>query len=246
MAASVAANAAGLRTDFQLLIGGELVDGEDSLDVINPATGAVFARCPAAGKAQLDHAIATARHAAVAWGRKSFEERAAAIKRMASVLRANQDTLAELLTREQGKPVSQSRDEIGRAATQSEGMAAIAIPVEKLVDDAERRIELHYRPLGVVGIITPWNAPINLAAGPLVAALYTGNAVVLKPSPYTPLCTLKLGELLRDVFPPGVLNILAGGDELGQWMTEAPGSPSPARLRPGRKSWRAPRGRSSE
>jgi acyl-CoA reductase-like NAD-dependent aldehyde dehydrogenase len=222
---SVAANAgvAGLRTDFKLLIGGELVDGEDGLEVINPATGAVFARCPAAGKAQLDHAVVTARRAAQAWGAKSFEDRAAAIKRMAAALRANQDMLAELLTREQGKPLGQSRDEIGRAASQSEGMANIRVPVEKLLEDAERRIELHYRPLGVVGIITPWNAPINLAAGPLVSALYTGNTVVLKPSPYTPLCTLKLGEILRDLFPAGVLNVIAGGDELGQWMTEHPG-----------------------
>jgi acyl-CoA reductase-like NAD-dependent aldehyde dehydrogenase len=221
--AAGAANAVGLTTNFKLLIGGELVDGEESLDVINPATGAVFARCPAAGKAQLDHAVAAARHASRAWASQSFQERAAAIKRMAGVLRANQDRLAELLTREQGKPVSQSRDEIGRAATQSEGMAAIAVPVEKLMEDGERRIELHYRPLGVVGIITPWNAPINLAAGPLVSALYTGNTVVLKPSPYTPLSTLKLGELLRDVFPAGVVNILAGGDDLGRWMSEHPG-----------------------
>ena len=217
------ANAAALRTDFHLLIGGELVDGEESLEVINPATGAVFARCPAAGKAQLEHAVTIARRASVDWSRKPIEARAAAIQRMAAVLRENQELLAELLTREQGKPIAQSRDEIGRAATQSEGMVAIPIPVETLLDNAERRIELHYRPLGVVGIITPWNAPVNLAAGPLVAALYTGNAVVLKPSPYTPLCTLKLGELLRDVFPPGVLNILAGGDELGQWMTATHG-----------------------
>jgi acyl-CoA reductase-like NAD-dependent aldehyde dehydrogenase len=71
-----------------------------------------------------------------------------------------------------------------------------------------------------VGIITPWNAPVNLALGPLVSALYTGNTVVLKPSPYTPLTTLKLGEVLKDVFPAGVINVIAGGDELGQWMTE--------------------------
>jgi acyl-CoA reductase-like NAD-dependent aldehyde dehydrogenase len=141
---------------------------------------------------------------------------------MAARLRAHEATLGELLTREQGKPLAQARDEIGRAASQSEGMAAIAIPVETLVEDAERRIELHYRPLGVVGIITPWNAPINLAAGPLTAALYTGNTVVLKPSPYTPLTTLRLGELLQEIFPPGVINILAGGDELGKWMTEHP------------------------
>ena len=74
-----------------------------------------------------------------------------------------------------------------------------------------------------MGIITPWNAPINLAAGPLVAALYTGNTVMLKPSPYTPLCTLKIAALLREVFPPGVLNVVAGPDELGEWMTAHPG-----------------------
>jgi acyl-CoA reductase-like NAD-dependent aldehyde dehydrogenase len=223
MSVSVAPVAASLRTDFKLLIGGELADGEESLDVINPATGAVFARCPAAGKAQLDHAVAIARRASQAWAGHSFEYRAAAIKRMAAALRAHQDVLAELLTREQGKPIGQSRDEIGRAASQSEGMADIRIPVENLLENAERRIELHYRPLGVVGIITPWNAPINLAAGPLVSALYTGNTVVLKPSPYTPLCTLKLGELLHDVFPAGVMNIIAGGDDLGHWMTAHPG-----------------------
>ena len=223
MSAESLASPASVRTDFSLLIDGQLSTSAAALEVINPATGAVFARCPVAGRTELDKAVAAARRAAESWRALSFQERAAAIKQMATVLRTHQDSLAELLTREQGKPIGQARDEIGRAATQSEGMAAIAIPVETLVENAERHIELRYRPLGVVGIITPWNAPINLAAGPLTAALYTGNTVVLKPSPYTPLCTLRLGELLRDVFPPGVLNVLAGGDELGQWMTEHPG-----------------------
>jgi acyl-CoA reductase-like NAD-dependent aldehyde dehydrogenase len=102
-------------------------------------------------------------------------------------------------------------------------MAKIEIGVETLVDNEERLIELHYRPLGVVGIITPWNAPVNLALGPLVSALYTGNTVILKPSPYTPLTTLKLGELIRDLVPPGVVNVLAGGDDLGRLMTEHSG-----------------------
>jgi len=223
MSAEPLASPASVRTDFSLLIDGQLCSSAASLEVINPATGAVFARCPAAGRTELDKAVAAARRASESWKARSFEARAEAIKRMAAVLRTHQDALAELLTREQGKPIGQARDEIGRAATQSEGMAAIAIPTETLVENAERHIELRYRPLGVVGIITPWNAPINLAAGPLTAALYTGNTVVLKPSPYTPLCTLRLGELLRDVFPPGVLNVLAAGDELGQWMTEHPG-----------------------
>lgn len=208
--------------EFAQLINGELVGSEATLEVINPATGAVFERCPRANKQQLDQAVSAARAAFAHWKAKSFAERAAAIRKMAAVFKEHQEPLAQLLTREQGKPIGQARDEIGRAASQSEGMAAIAIGVETLAEDAQRRIELHYRPLGVVGIITPWNAPINLAAGPITAALYTGNTAVLKPSPFTPLTTLRLGELLRDAFPPGVLNVLAGGDELGQWMTEHP------------------------
>src|SRR6185295_4770238 len=212
-----------MRSDFAHLIDGELVASAGSIDVINPATEQVFARAPSASRAQLDQAVAAARVAFASWSRTSYEERASLLRRLGETLRAHQDSLAELLTREQGKPVSQSRDEIGRAFSQSEGMTRIAIEPEVLVEDVQRRIELHYYPLGVVGIITPWNAPINLAAGPLTSALYTGNTVVLKPSPYTPLSTLKIGELAREIFPSGVVNVLAGGDELGQWMAEHPG-----------------------
>jgi acyl-CoA reductase-like NAD-dependent aldehyde dehydrogenase len=209
-----------LRTDFSLLIDGKLRTAKTQMDVINPAFGTVFARCPEAGKAELDDAVAAARRAFASWKKTSYSERAAYVEKLADALRTHQDLLAELLTREQGKPLGQSVAEIDRGAAQSEGMAGIEIPVETLIDNEQSHIELHYRPLGVVGIITPWNAPVNLALGPLVSALYTGNTVVLKPSPYTPLTTLKLGEVLKDVFPAGVINVIAGGDELGQWMTE--------------------------
>ena len=217
------AETAPMRMDFAHLIDGELVSGKEWFDVLNPATGKAFARAPLLSRAQLDRAVTAARRAFPAWRATAVADRRAAIGRMAQILTDNAATLAELLTLEQGKPVGQSRDEISRAATQSIGMAAIVIADELLEDNAQRRIELKYFPLGVVGIITPWNAPINLAAGPLVAALYTGNTVVLKPSPYTPLCTLKIAALLRDVFPPGVLNVVAGPDELGAWMTAHPG-----------------------
>jgi acyl-CoA reductase-like NAD-dependent aldehyde dehydrogenase len=218
-----AAATAQLRTDFAHLIDGEMVSGKEWFDVVNPATGKAFARAPLLSRAQLDHAVAAARRAFPAWRATSVADRRAAIGRMAQILTDNAAELAQLLTLEQGKPVGQSRDEISRAATQSVGMADILIADELLEENAQRRIELRYFPLGVVGIITPWNAPINLAAGPLVAALYTGNTVVLKPSPYTPLCTLKIAALLREVFPPGVLNVVAGPDELGEWMTAHPG-----------------------
>jgi acyl-CoA reductase-like NAD-dependent aldehyde dehydrogenase len=216
-------NAQPARSDFAHLIDGELISGQAWFEVLNPATGQAFARAPLLSRAELDRAVAAARRAFPGWRATPVAERRAAIGRMAQILTDNAATLAQLLTEEQGKPVQQSRDEIGRAATQSRGLAQIVIADELLEENAERRIELKYFPLGVVGIITPWNAPINLAAGPLVAALYTGNTVVLKPSPYTPLCTLKIAALLRDVFPPGVLNVVAGGDELGEWMTAHPG-----------------------
>jgi acyl-CoA reductase-like NAD-dependent aldehyde dehydrogenase len=212
-----------LATDFTLTIDGEAVTGSSTLDVINPATGQVFATCPAAGRAELDRAVSAARRAFPAWRDRSYEERAALIGRFCQALRDNAAPLAQLLTMEQGKPLQQSKDEITRASTQSEGMTKIPIVPQVIEDNDQRRIELQWFPLGVAGIITPWNAPINLAAGPLTSALYTGNCVVLKPSPYTPLCTLKLGELARDIFPRGVINVLAGGDALGRWMTEHPG-----------------------
>jgi acyl-CoA reductase-like NAD-dependent aldehyde dehydrogenase len=218
-----AAHSESLQSDFSLLLDGELVGAREQLEVINPATGRVFARCPAAGARELELAVAAARRAAPAWRALGFEARAKLVGELAAALRTHQDGLAGLLTREQGKPIGQSAAEIDRGAAQSEGMVKIEIPVETLVDDDDRLIELHYRPLGVVGIITPWNAPVNLALGPLVSALYTGNAVVLKPSPYTPLTTLKLGELIKDIVPAGVVNVLAGGDALGQAMTEHPG-----------------------
>jgi len=211
------------RSDFRHLIDGELVGSPLSFEVVNPANGAVFARCPEATREQLDAAVAAARRAAPAWAARDYPARRALIRAATAALRAQQQPLAELLTREQGKPIGQARDEIGRAATQSEGMADIEIRTDTLVDDAQRHIELGWFPLGVVGIITPWNAPINLAAGPLTAALYTGNCVVLKPSPFAPLATLKLGELLAPIFPRGVVNVLAGSDACGEWMTAHPG-----------------------
>jgi acyl-CoA reductase-like NAD-dependent aldehyde dehydrogenase len=214
---------ADLRTDFSLLIDGAAASSSSSLDVINPATGQVFARCPAAGRDELDRAVAAARRAFPAWRDMSYAQRAERIHGFCESLKQHQDELAHLLTMEQGKPLSQARDEIARAATQSEGMTKIPIEPEMLEDNAQRRIELQWFPLGVAAIITPWNAPINLAAGPLTSALYTGNCVVLKPSPYTPLCTLKLGEIAREHFPRGVVNVLAGGDDLGRWMTEHSG-----------------------
>jgi acyl-CoA reductase-like NAD-dependent aldehyde dehydrogenase len=108
------------------------------------------------------------------------------------------------------------------AAIWCQYFANLETPPQIIQDDDNAFVEVVRRPLGVVAAITPWNFPLTLAFWKIAPALLAGNTMVLKPSPFTPLSTLKVGELLRDVLPPGVLNVVSGGDELGAWMTSHP------------------------
>ena len=205
------------------LIGGQLVDSGQTFSVIHPGTGAVCAPCVEATRADLDHAVASARAAQLAGGATPPAERRAALLQLAAVIRTHQDELTGLITLEQGKPLAAARMEVGRAAMLVEQFVQMEIAPESLRDDATGRVEVHYRPLGVVGAITPWNMPLVLSVPKIAHALYAGNTVVLKPSPYTPLTMLRLAEYARTLFPAGVLNVLAGGNALGQWISEHPG-----------------------
>jgi acyl-CoA reductase-like NAD-dependent aldehyde dehydrogenase len=207
---------------FTHTINGRSVGSDASFEVINPATGKPFALCPDASKEQLDEAVEAARVAQLSWRKLSLDERRAYLHKLADAIRANRDHLASLLTREQGKPLARATDEITRAAGSIIGLSAIVIEPEVLRDDASGRTEIRYRPLGVVGAITPWNVPIVLASPKITQALYSGNTIVVKPSPYTPLTTLELGRIAQEVLPPGVFNVVAGGNDLGRWMTEHP------------------------
>jgi len=208
---------------FVHTIGGKSVASPSVIDVINPATGTVFAQSPDATQAQLDEAVDAARQAFCSWSHLSFAERRAYLHRFAEKVRQNADELATLVTREQGKPFAAAQREIAGTCRSFEEISKIEVPDEILRDDGKNRISLHYRPMGVVGGITPWNVPVGLAAHKIAQALDTGNTLVLKPSPYTPLATLLLGELSQDILPPGVLNIISGGNDLGRWPTEHPG-----------------------
>jgi len=208
---------------YRQAIDGKAVPGESAFPVINPAKGAPFAECPAASKEQLEQAVAAARRAFPAWSRTTLEARRRVLHALADAMEADVEMLAGILTAEQGKPLARSRDEVVRAAFQMRWLASIEIPNQTGTDSAGRPFEVRYRPIGVVGAITPWNVPVVLAVWKIAHALYTGNTVVLKPSPYTPLATLRLGELANRVVPPGVVNVIAGGDDLGRWMTEHPG-----------------------
>lgn len=191
-----------------------------SFDVVNPATGEAFAQCPDATREQLDRAVAAARRAFGAWKNTSPEQRRDALRAFGAAVRARLDEIAALLTREQGKPLQRAKEEIQRALGNLDGIVANRLETELLRDDARGRVEIQHHPLGVIGAITPWNVPVLLAMPKIAQALHAGNTIVLKPSPYTPLSTLLLGEIARDAFPAGVVNILAGGNDLGRWMTE--------------------------
>lgn len=205
--------------DYSMTIAGQAVRTDTTLTVINPATGAGFAEAPAAGAAELDAAVAAARAAFPAWRALPIAERRARLKTAADLIDAHIEPLARLFTREQGRPVDGARGEIQQAAYWMRQTADLELAVEVTEDTPTRRIEVRHEPLGVVCGIVPWNFPVTLAIWKIAPALLAGNTLVLKPSPYTPLCTLKLGELLRDVFPPGVLNVISGDDALGPQMT---------------------------
>jgi len=205
------------------LIDGQLEGGESSFDVVNPSTGDVCATCPEASHDQLNRAVIAARRSQPQWAARTPTERREMLCRLAGVLRENQAELAALITLEQGKPLARAVDEVQRSAAQIERLTSIVLDQELLREDSTGRVKLHFRPLGVIGAITPWNMPIVLAVPKITHALYTGNTIVLKPSPYTPLATLRLGEFARDIFPRGVLNVLAGGNQFGQWMSEHTG-----------------------
>ena len=208
-------------TDFPLTIDGQSVSGEGTFGVVNPATGAVFAQAPACSRAQLDAAMEAAHRAFGPWARDEARRREA-LRACAEAVKARLGELAPILTREQGKPLARAREELLGAAVWFSYTAGLEIPVEVLQDDDRVRIEVRRRPHGVVGAITPWNFPVLLGVWKIAPALLAGNTVVIKPSPFTPLSTLKLGEVLRDALPPGVLNVVAGGDELGAWVSSHP------------------------
>ena len=207
---------------YRLLIDGQLVAGADTLDVIDPATGRVFAAAARADRAQLDGAVAAAKRAFPAWSALSQAERAGYLRRLADAIEARFEDFARLLTSEQGKPLAEARFEIGGAIAAFRHFADVELPVTTLVDTDEDLVFEHRSPLGVVAIITPWNFPMILLVVKIAPALITGNTVVAKPAPTTPLTTLLLGEIAADILPPGVLNTLVDANDLGPLLTSHP------------------------
>jgi acyl-CoA reductase-like NAD-dependent aldehyde dehydrogenase len=206
-------------------------DGGATFPTLNPATGEELARVAEAGEADVDRAVGAARAAAAPggrWRRMSARERGRLLARLADAVEAEADELARLETADNGKPWFESRrvDLPGVVATfrwfagLADKIQGATIPVDGPFLNYTLR-----EPVGVVGIITPWNFPLHLAAWKTAPALATGNAVVLKPAEQTPLTALRLGELAAEVgFPEGALNVVPGfGPRAGAALVRHPG-----------------------
>ncbi|RUM06151.1 aldehyde dehydrogenase family protein [Rhizobium chutanense] len=208
-----------------LLIGGETVATIHHAPVANPSNGEIVGYMPQAQEADLDRAVAAAAAAFKGWSRTSNEERARACRAIAEKISEHAEELAQILTREQGKPLNGlgSRFEIGAALAWTRHTAELDLPVEILQDDHEGRVELHRKPIGVVGSITPWNWPVMIACWHIMPAVRAGNTVIIKPSPLTPLSTIRLVEIINEVLPPGVVNVITGENSIGAALSAHPG-----------------------
>ncbi|MCY1673199.1 aldehyde dehydrogenase family protein [Pseudarthrobacter sp. SL88] len=186
--------------------------------ILDPATGAALGEAPVHSVADLEVAITAAAAAQPAWAALGHDARSAILLRAADAVERSAEELAQLLSREQGKPLNgpNARFEVGACAAWLRAAAGTPLAPETLVDDGETRAELHYRPIGVVGAIGPWNWPMMITTWQIAPALRMGNTVVVKPSEYTPLSVLALAKVLNEELPEGLLTVVSGGRDVGE------------------------------
>src|SRR4051794_30871615 len=216
--------------DVKMLIGGEPVDALDgqTFEVTNPATGKVIARVPLGGKADVDRAVEAAQKAFDGgYGKWTAAKRGRALQKFADLVKKANEELAQLDRENVGKPISASRGESFAVSLVLEYYAGAAnkhfgatIPTSLPGFDFTLR-----EPIGVIGLIVPWNFPQNMAAWKLGPALATGNTCILKPASWTPLSAIRLAELALEAgFPPGVVNVITGpGGSAGAALAGHPG-----------------------
>jgi acyl-CoA reductase-like NAD-dependent aldehyde dehydrogenase len=192
--------------------------------ILDPATGEVVGEAPIHTLEYLEQAVAAAKAAQPAWAALGHDARSAALLKAADAVERSAEELARLLSREQGKPLNgpNARFEVGACAAWLRVAATTPLEPETLVDDGETYAELHYKPIGVVGAIGPWNWPMMITVWQIAPALRMGNAVVVKPSEYTPLSVLALIKVINEELAEGLLSVVSGGRDVGARLAEHP------------------------
>lgn len=196
----------------------------ESRTIFDPATGTAVGEAPVHTLEDLEQAVSAAVAAQPAWAATGHDARSAALLRAADAVERSAEVLAQLLSREQGKPLNgpNARFEVGACAAWLRAAATTPLEPEIVVDDGETRAELHYRPIGVVGAIGPWNWPMMIAVWQIAPALRMGNAVVVKPSKMTPLSVLALLKVINEELPEGILTGISGDRTVGARLAEHP------------------------
>jgi acyl-CoA reductase-like NAD-dependent aldehyde dehydrogenase len=195
------------------------------VQVVNPATEEPIAELEQAGVEEADAAVARAKAAVPAWRAVTPSDRARLLRRLAGLVEENGEELARIETRNVGKPISDSRGEVGMVADVFHFYAGAVDKHHGETIPVAGGVDLTFRePLGVVGLIVPWNFPLNISSWKLGPALACGNTVVLKPAELTPLSALRLAELALEAgIPEGVVNVIAGkGSIVGRRLVEHP------------------------
>ena len=212
----------------QNLVGGEWVDaaGGKTMEVLNPATGETIAEVPRASAADVDRAVQAAKKALVEWLETTPGERAEMLLKLADAIDEHADELAEIESRNVGKPLAAAKDEMPVCSDNIRFFAGAARVLEgKSAGEYMRGYTsfLRREPIGIVGGIAPWNYPLMMAVWKLAPALAAGNVQVLKPSEQTPLSTLRFAQLASEILPPGVLNVVTGdGVPTGEAIVKHP------------------------
>lgn len=201
--------------------GGQALKDGASFDVVNPATGGVFAQAPACSPEQLDAAVRAADKAFRTW-QSDEAYRRERLGAAADALDAHAEQIGKVLTAEQGKPLAEAVGDVHRSADWFRYYQNLELTPEFQQETDDGYVEVVRRPLGVVAGIVPWNQPMLLAAWKAAPALRAGNTIILKPSPYTPLTALTMADVLKSVFPPGVFTVLTGPSPLGDKLAAHP------------------------
>lgn len=194
-------------------------------EIFDPATEELIGLAPEQGEDTLNEMVETARRAQKSWAQLSHAERSDYLMKAADAIEGAAEPLAELLSREQGKPLNgpNARFEVGGCVAWTRATASFGMEEEILVDDGETRAVLNYRPIGVVGGIGPWNWPMMISIWQIAPALRMGNTIIIKPSEYTTLSVLALVEVMNEVLPEGVLQIIAADRGVSSKITTHPG-----------------------
>lgn len=197
------------------------IDEPTGREIIDPATGELIGRTREATTAEVDNAVQRARKVQPAWEARGHAQRVELLNQAADAIETSAEALAELLSREQGKPLNgpNARFEVGACAAWLRANASFELKPEVLVDDESGTAELHYKAVGVVGAVGPWNWPMMISIWQLAPALRMGNTVVLKPSEYTPLSVQALVHVLQQVLPQDVLQVVPGDGAIGAALT---------------------------